>query len=63
MDDVRFSRGVRYTKNFRPPAQVEADESTILLLKFDGAGKWTDLARRPHRIRAHGKPQRLPEKR
>src|SRR4029077_18743749 len=35
IDAVRFSRGVRYTKDFDPPAQLAKDEQTLVLLDLD----------------------------
>ena len=35
IDEVRLSHGVRYDEDFEPPARLDADEATILLLHMD----------------------------
>ncbi len=42
IDAVRISRGVRYTNNFTPPAQLQADSDTLALFPFtEGRGETT----------------------
>ena len=63
LDGVRISRGVLYTKRFRPERQPAAGDDTILLLNFDGAQPFRDESAAHREVIVHGKPQVLTNKR